>query len=98
MRTSATPRPSRTSSPADWPPLLDTAGAAAKDRSVASTWTRTILGTRSRLLSVIGVLVVLILVLPIVLLVLGLVVPAVVSVVIGLLGMATVVRALLPGH
>ncbi len=65
---------------------------------MASTWTRTILGTRSRLLSVIGALVALILVLPIVLLLFGLVVPAIVSVVIGLAGMAVVVKALLPGH
>jgi hypothetical protein len=65
---------------------------------MASTWTRTILGTRSRLLSVIGVLEVLIVVLPIVLLVFGLLVPAVVSVLVGLAGTAVVVRALLPGH
>lgn len=65
---------------------------------MVSTWTRTILGTRSRLLSVIGVLALLILVVPIVLLVFGLVVPAVVSVLVGLGGTAVVVRALLPGH
>lgn len=65
---------------------------------MASTWTKTILGTRSRLLSVIGALVALIVVLPTILLVFGLVVPAVVSVLIGLAGVAAVVKALLPGR
>ena len=65
---------------------------------MASTWARTILGTRSKLLSMIAVLAVLIVVLPIVLLIFGLIVPAVVSLLIGLAGTAAVVRALLPGH
>lgn len=55
-------------------------------------------GTRSRLLSAVGVLVALILVLPIVLLVFGLVVLAAVSVLVGLAGAAVVVWSLLPGH
>ena len=63
-----------------------------------SDLTRALLGTRSRLFSVMGVVVLLILVAPIVLLVLGLVVPAAVSVLVGLLALAAVVMALLPGR
>ena len=65
---------------------------------MANDWTRAVLGTRSRLLTVLGVIVLLVLVAPIVLLVLGLVVPAVISVLVGLLGLAAVVMALLPGR
>jgi hypothetical protein len=65
---------------------------------VASDWTRSVLGTRSRLLTVVGVIIVLVVVLPIVLLVLGLYVPAAVSVLVGLLGLAWMVMALLPGR
>ena len=63
-----------------------------------SDWRRALLGTRSRLLTVVAVLVGLIVVVPIVLLVSGLVVPAVVSVMVGLIGVAGVVMALLPGR
>ncbi len=65
---------------------------------MASDWTRAVLGTRSRLLTVVGVIIVLVVVLPIVLLVLGLYVPAVVSVLVGLIGLALTVMALLPGR
>ncbi|MGI8806576.1 MAG: hypothetical protein ACR2KK_01735 [Acidimicrobiales bacterium] len=65
---------------------------------MASDWTRAVLGTRSRLLTVVGMIIVLVVVLPIVLLVLGLYVPAAVSVVVGLLGLALLVMALLPGR
>ena len=65
--------------------------------SQMSDWKRTLLGTRSRLFSVMGVVVLLVLVVPIVLLVLGLVVPAVVSVLFGLVCLAVMVLALLPG-
>jgi hypothetical protein len=65
---------------------------------VANDWTRALLGTRSRLLTVLGVLVTLVVVVPIVLLVLGLVVPAAGSVLVGLIGLAVVVMALLPGR
>lgn len=65
---------------------------------VANDWTRALLGNRSRLLTVLGVLVTLVVFLPIVLLVLGLVVPAGVSVLVGLAGLAGVVMALLPGR
>ncbi len=65
---------------------------------MASDWTRAVLGTRSRLLTVVGVIIVLVVVLPIVLLVFGLYVPAAVSVVVGLLGLAWMVMALLPGR
>lgn len=65
---------------------------------MANDWTRALLGTRSRLLTVLGVLVTLVIVVPIVLLVLGLVVPAAVSVLVGLIGLAVVVMALLPGR
>ena len=63
-----------------------------------SDLTRALLGTRSRLFTVMGVVVMLILVVPIVLLVLGLVVPAAISVLVGLVGLAAVVMALLPGR
>ena len=66
--------------------------------SQMSDWKRTLLGTRSRLFSVMGVVVLLILVAPIVLLVLGLVVPAAICVLVGLIGLAAVVMALLPGR
>ena len=65
---------------------------------MAGDWTRAFLGTRSRLLTVLGVLVMLVVFVPILLLVLGLVVPAVVSVLVGLLGVAAVVLALMPGR
>lgn len=63
-----------------------------------TAWTRALLGTRSRLLTVVAVVVMLVVVVPIVLLVFGLVVPAAVSVLVGLLGLAGVVMALLPGR
>ena len=63
-----------------------------------SDWTRALLGTRSRLLTVVAVLVMLVVFVPIALLVFGLVVPAAVSVVVGLIGLAGVVIALLPGR
>lgn len=65
---------------------------------MASDWTRALLGTRSRLLTVVGAVIVLVVVLPIVLLVLGLYVAAAVSVLVGLIGLAVVVMALLPGR
>ena len=65
---------------------------------MGSDWTRAALGTRSRLLTVVGVIIVLVVVLPIVLLVLGLYVPAAVSVLLGLIGLAWMVMALLPGR
>jgi hypothetical protein len=73
-------------------------GPAVGRGPVASDWTRALLGTRSRLLTVLGVLVMLLVFVPIVLLVLGLVVPAVVSLLVGLIGVAVVVMALLPGR
>ncbi|HEV2760333.1 MAG TPA: hypothetical protein VGV86_12270 [Acidimicrobiales bacterium] len=63
-----------------------------------SDFTRSVLGTRSGLLTVMGVVVLLILVAPIVLLVLGLVVPAAISLLVGLLALAALVMALLPGR
>jgi len=65
---------------------------------VASTWNRALLGTRTRFLSVVGVLVLLVVFVPIALLLLGLVVPAALSVLAGLLGFGVVVLALLPGR
>ena len=65
---------------------------------MANDWTRALLGTRSRLFTVVGVVVTLVVLLPIVLLVLGLFVPAAVSVLVGLVGLAAVVMALLPGR
>lgn len=65
---------------------------------VANDWTRVLLGTRSRLLTVLGVLVTLVVLVPIVLLVLGLPLPAAVSTLVGLIGLAGVVLALLPGR
>ena len=66
--------------------------------AVAGDLTRAMLGTRSRLLGVVGTLVLLVLVVPVVLLVLGLVVPAVLSAGVGVAGLALVVLALLPGR
>lgn len=65
---------------------------------MASDWTRTVLGTRARLLGVVGGLLVLVLVVPVVLVVFGLYVVAGASVLLGLLGIAAVVVALLPGR
>lgn len=65
---------------------------------MANDWTQALLGTRSRLLTVLGVLLTLVVVVPIVLVVLGLFVPAAVSVLVGLTGLAAVVMALLPGR
>lgn len=72
--------------------------AMPEGRPVASDWTRALLGTRARLLTVLAVLFMLIVVVPIVLLVLELAVPAAVSVLVGLVGLAGVVMALLPGR
>lgn len=63
-----------------------------------SDLTRALLGTRSRLLTVMGIVVLLILVAPIVLLVLGLVVAAAICVLVGLVALVAVVMALLPGR
>ena len=65
---------------------------------MAGDLTRAMLGTRSRLLGVVGSLVLLVLVVPIVLLVLGLVIPAVISAAIGVAGFVLVVMALMPGR
>ncbi len=65
---------------------------------MANDWTRAMLGTRAKLLGVIGAVVLLVLVAPAVLLVFGLLIPAVVCVLAGLLGLAVVVTALLPGR
>ena len=65
---------------------------------MASDWTRALLGTRARLLTVVAVLISLLVFVPIVLLVLGLLIPAAVSVVVGLIGLAAFVMALLPGR
>ena len=65
---------------------------------MVNDWTRAVLGTRAKLLGVVGALVLLVLVVPVVLVVLGLVLPAAVCVLVGLLGLALVVRALLPGR
>ena len=65
---------------------------------MAGEWTRAVLGTRARLLSVLGTLVLLVFVVPVVLVVFGLVIPAAVSVLVGLLGLAAVTLALLPGR
>lgn len=56
------------------------------------------LGTRSKLFGIVGALVVLVVVVPILLVVFGLYVPAAVSVLVGLVGLAVVVMALLPGQ
>lgn len=74
------------------------APAVGRGAQVASDWTRALLGTRSKLLTVLGVLVLLVVFVPIVLLVLGLVVPAIVSVLVGLIGVAVVIMGLLPGR
>ena len=71
---------------------------ARPEGAAVSDFTRTMLGTRARLLSAVGVILALVLVVPIVLLVFGLVVVAVVSVLVGLLCLAAVVMALLPGR
>jgi hypothetical protein len=78
-------------------PCLDGPSVAGRGH-VASDWTRALLGTRSRLLTAVGVVILLVVVAPIVLLVLGLVVLAAVSVVVGLIGLAALVMALLPGR
>lgn len=65
---------------------------------MAGDWTRTMLGTRSRFLTMVGVVIVLVVVAPILLLILGLIVPAAVSVILGLLCLAAMVLALLPGR
>ncbi len=65
---------------------------------MANDWTRALLGTRPRLLTVLGVLVALVVLVPILLLVLGLILPAAVSMLVGLIGVAVVVMALLPGR
>ena len=65
---------------------------------VASDLTRALFGTRSRLLSAVAVLAVLLVFLPILLLVLGFFIPAALSVLIGLIGVAGMVLALLPGR
>ena len=65
---------------------------------MSNTWNRALLGTQTRLLSVVGVLVLLVVFAPIALLLLGLIVPAAASLVLGLLGFAAVVLALLPGR
>ena len=65
---------------------------------MASQWTRTLLGTRARLLGVVGALLVLVLVVPAVLVVFGLYAPAGISVLLGVLGLAVVVIGLLPGR
>ena len=65
---------------------------------VASEWTRAMLGTRSRLLTVVAVLLALVVVVPILLLVLRLAILAAASLVIGLIGFAVLVMALLPGR
>ena len=65
---------------------------------MAGEWTKAMLGTRSRLLGAVAAIVVLILVVPVVLVVFGLYVPAAISVLVGLLALAGVVLALLPGR
>jgi hypothetical protein len=65
---------------------------------MASEWSRALLGSRGRLLAVVGVLVLLVLVVPVVLVVLGLIVAAALSLVVGLAGFAALVLALLPGR
>ncbi len=65
---------------------------------MAGEWTRTLLGTRGRLFGIVGTLLVLVFVVPVVLVVFGLFVPAAVSVLVGLIGLAVVVLALLPGR
>jgi hypothetical protein len=65
---------------------------------VAGEWTRTLLGTRGRLFGVVGTLLLLVVVVPVVLVIFDLVVPAAVSVLVGLIGLALVVLALLPGR
>lgn len=65
---------------------------------MAGDLTRAVLGTRGRLLGVVGTLLLLVVAVPICLLVFGLIVPAVASLVVGLLGLGVVVMALLPGR
>ncbi len=65
---------------------------------MTSDLTRAMIGTRARLLTVVGLVVLLIVVVPIVLLVLGLPVLAAVSVALGVIGLAGTVMALLPGR
>jgi uncharacterized membrane protein len=78
--------------------LLDSHLSAADDGPAVSDLTRTMLGTRARLLSAVGVVIALVLIVPIVLVVFGLLVVAVVSVLVGLLVLAAIVLALLPGR
>ena len=70
----------------------------AEGSQAVSDLTRALLGTRGRLLSVVALLFVLIVVVPIALLVVGFPVPAAVSVLVGLVGLAALVMALLPGR
>ena len=77
---------------------LDGSRVWSEGGHVASDWTRAMLGTRSRLLTVVAVLVILLVAMPIIFLVLGLVVPAAVSSLVGLIGFAGLVMALLPGR
>ncbi len=65
---------------------------------MAGDLTRALLGTRGRMLSVVGVLLLLVIVVPIVLAVFGLYIVAAISVLVGLGGLALVVFALLPGR
>ncbi len=65
---------------------------------MAGEWTRTLLGTRGRLFGVIGTLLLLVVAIPVVLAVLGLYVVAGLSVGVGLVGLALVALALLPGR
>ena len=65
---------------------------------MAGEWTRALLGTRGRLFGIVGTLLLLVLVVPIVLVVFDLLVPAALSVLVGLIGLAVVVLALLPGR
>ncbi len=65
---------------------------------MAGEWTRALLGTQGRLLGVVGTLLLLVIVVPIVLVVFDLLVPAAISVLVGLIGFAVVVLALLPGR
>ncbi len=81
-----------------WAPPASAAPALVGRGNVVSDWRRALLGTRSRLLTVVAVLIVLLVFAPIVLIVLGLVIPAALSVVVGLIGLAGIVMALLPGR
>lgn len=65
---------------------------------MASDLTRAMLGTRGRLLGIVGTLILLVVAVPIACLVFGLVVPAIVSALVGVGGFVVVVLALLPGR